>query len=296
MSLETYGWMVLLFPLAGAMLIGLTFRLLPSKVHGYVGTARDRAVVPVGARRAVRAAGPRRGGAPGRDRRVGLREHGRRRRAAVAAARPAVDLHGARRLGRLDADPPLLRLLHGVGPRLHALLRVPELLRVQHAAARPGRELLLPDRRLGVRRRGLLPADLVLVPARDGDARGHQGVRDQRGRRRRPRARDLLHLQARRHARLPRRVRGRRRHRAQRRRPRRGLPAAAGRRVRQVRAGPAPHLAPGRDGGPDAGLRPDPRRHDGHRGRLPDRAHAPVLRAGADRGRRRRDHRLPDAR
>ena len=38
MSLETYGWLVLLFPLGGAVLIGLTFRLLPSKVHGYVGT------------------------------------------------------------------------------------------------------------------------------------------------------------------------------------------------------------------------------------------------------------------
>jgi NADH-quinone oxidoreductase subunit L len=38
MSLETYGWLVLLFPLGGAVLIGLTFRLLPSKVHGYLGT------------------------------------------------------------------------------------------------------------------------------------------------------------------------------------------------------------------------------------------------------------------
>ncbi len=40
----------------------------------------------------------------------------------------------------------------------------------------------------------------------------------------------------------------------------------------------------GRDGGPDAGLRPDPRRHDGDRRRLPDRAHAPAVRAGADGG------------
>ena len=40
--------------------------------------------------------------------------------------------------------------------------------------------------------------------------------------------------------------------RAQRRRPRRGLPAAAGRRVREVRAGPAAHVAARRDGGPDA--------------------------------------------
>jgi NADH-quinone oxidoreductase subunit L len=38
MSLETYGWLVLLFPLAGTVLIGLTFRALPSKVHGYIGT------------------------------------------------------------------------------------------------------------------------------------------------------------------------------------------------------------------------------------------------------------------
>ena len=79
---------------------------------------------------------------------------------------------------------------------------------------------------------------------------------------------------------------------AQRRRPRRRLPAAARRRVRQVRPGAAAHLAPGRDGGPDAGLRPDPRRDDGDRRRLPDRAHAPAVRAGPGGGRRRRDHRL----
>ena len=78
----------------------------------------------------------------------------------------------------------------------------------------------------------------------------------------------------------------------QRPRPRGRLPAAARRRVREVRAGAAAHLAPGRDGGPDAGLRPDPRRHDGDRRRLPDRAHAPALRAGADRRRRGRDPRL----
>ena len=74
---------------------------------------------------------------------------------------------------------------------------------------------------------------------------------------------------------------------------RRGLHPAAGRRVREVRAGPAAHLAPGRHGGPDAGLRPDPRRDDGDRGRVPDRPPAPAVRAGAGRGRGGRDHRLP---
>ena len=69
-------------------------------------------------------------------------------------------------------------------------------------------------------------------------------------------------------------------------RPDRGLHPAARRRVREVRADPAAHVARRRDGGPDAGQRPDPRGDDGHRGRLPDRAHVAALRAVA-RARRR---------
>ena len=46
---------------------------------------------------------------------------------------------------------------------------------------------------------------------------------------------------------------------------------------------------PGRHGGPDPGLGADPRGHHGHRRRLPDRAHAPAVRAGPDRRRRRGD-------
>ena len=38
MSLETYGWLVLAFPLAGAVLIGLTFRLPLGRGHGVLGT------------------------------------------------------------------------------------------------------------------------------------------------------------------------------------------------------------------------------------------------------------------
>ena len=34
MSITTYGWLVLIFPLAGAILIGLTFKALPQRVHG----------------------------------------------------------------------------------------------------------------------------------------------------------------------------------------------------------------------------------------------------------------------
>ena len=38
MSLTTYGWLVLAFPLAGSLLIALTSKLLPQRVHGVLGT------------------------------------------------------------------------------------------------------------------------------------------------------------------------------------------------------------------------------------------------------------------
>ena len=38
MSLETYGWLVLAFPLAGAVLIALTYRLRLGRLHGVIGT------------------------------------------------------------------------------------------------------------------------------------------------------------------------------------------------------------------------------------------------------------------
>src|SRR3954469_5229953 len=38
MSLTTYGWLVLAFPLGGSLLIALTYRALPQRVHGIIGT------------------------------------------------------------------------------------------------------------------------------------------------------------------------------------------------------------------------------------------------------------------
>ena len=66
-------------------------------------------------------------------------------------------------------------------------------------------------------------------------------------------------------------------------------------RVRQVGADPAAHVAARRDGGPHAGQRADPRGHDGHRRRLPDRAHAHAVRTRARRAGRRRGDRRGDA-
>ena len=170
---------------------------------------RDRPRVPRGARRADRAAGPCPHPPRARLLAVELRLDGRHRRAAVDPRRPAVGVHDPDRHRRLDDDPPLLGLLPGRRPRLRPLLLLPELLRLLDAAARARGQLPAADRRLGVRRRRLLPADLLLVPAHDRHERGDQGVRDQRRRRRRARARHVLHLQAHRHARLPRHLQGR---------------------------------------------------------------------------------------
>ena len=79
--------------------------------------------------------------------------------------------------------------------------------------------------------------------------------------------------------------------------PDRDRAAALHRRDRQERAVPAPRLAAGRDGGPDAGLGPDPRRDDGDGRHLHGRALARDLQRIAttrDVGRRhhRRLHRL----
>jgi NADH-quinone oxidoreductase subunit L len=38
MSIETLGWLVLLFPLAGTVLISLTYKVLPQRAHGVLGT------------------------------------------------------------------------------------------------------------------------------------------------------------------------------------------------------------------------------------------------------------------
>ena len=112
-------------------------------------------------------------------------------------------------------------------------------------------------------------------------AAGPQGLRGEPHRRRRPHPGDDLHLPR---LRQP-RPRG---HRRQRGGPGAGgalavgpgddrLPPAVPGGHRQERADPAARLAAGRDGGPDAGLRPHPRGHDGDRGRLHGGAPRPAL-------------------
>ncbi len=73
------------------------------------------------------------------------------------------------------------------------------------------------------------------------------------------------------------------------------LRAAPDRRLREVRADSAAHVAARRDGGPNARQRADPRRDDGDRGRVSDRAHASPLRACARRPGRGRDRRRSNA-
>ena len=158
-----------------------------------------------------------------------------------------------------------------------------------------GGNLLLAARRLGARRARLLPADRLLPRPARGGRRRQEGVHHERDRRRRHGARLLPADRKDRLARLLDHVRRRLERRAlvEHRESRRPRPAR--RRDRQVGPVAAPHVAPGRDGRTDAGLRPHPRGHDGDCRRLPDRANALDLRGGAGRPAPRRDHRCPDA-
>ena len=93
----------------GAIVSALGYRVLPgARRRARSAPPRSPPRSSARDRRARHAAGPRRRAAPGRLRRLGLREHGRRRRQDVDPRRPAERVHDARRHRRLDADPPLL--------------------------------------------------------------------------------------------------------------------------------------------------------------------------------------------
>ena len=178
------------------------------------------------------------------------------------------DHHRRRRADRLVLDG-----LHEGRGRGAPLLRVHGVLRLRDADARDGRQPAAAARRLGARRPRLLPPDRLLPRPPRGGRRRQEGVHHERDRRRRDGARLLPADREDRLARLLDDLRRRRERRAlvEHREPRR--PRAARRRDRQVGPAAAAHLAPGRDGRPDARLRPHPRRDDGDRRRLPDRPH-----------------------
>ena len=177
--------------------------------------------------------------------------------------------------------PRVLDRLHGRRPRLLALLRLPEPVHVQHAAADPGRQLRDAVRGLGGGRPVQLRAHRLLVQEALGRRRRQEGVHRQPCRRLRVRPRDHDALGQPRYAELPRGVRA---HRDARRGHDHGDRAAPlRRRRRQERPVPAPRLAARRDGGTNTGQRAHPRRHHGQRRRLPRRARQPDFRRGADR-------------
>ena len=115
MSTTTYGWLVLAFPLAGMLVTALGFRFFtespPTPPAG--SQRRDLPRVPRRARGADLAAGPRAGAPRARLLPVELRRHRGHRRQDVDPRRPAVGVHDPRRQRHLDADPPVLDLLHG---------------------------------------------------------------------------------------------------------------------------------------------------------------------------------------
>ncbi|MEJ7715584.1 MAG: hypothetical protein WKF40_07720 [Thermoleophilaceae bacterium] len=182
MSATDYGWLVLALPLAGTVLIMLGWLRLPGRLPGWIASATIGGSFLASIGMLLRLLDE-----PEEGRSlvgIGLLLHRHRRLLGrpVDPGRSPVGGHVPGGVGGLVPDPPLLGLLHDLGPRLHALLRLPQLLRLLDAAADPGGQLRAADRGLGLRGRCLLPADLLLVPAHHGHRRRHQGVRDQRDR------------------------------------------------------------------------------------------------------------------
>ena len=240
--------------------------------HAPAGHRQHPGVVRAHARRVHRHAGQ----AVRRPRvhleRVRVDRHRRRADRPVDTGRsPERDDDAHHHRGRVP-HPRVLGRVHGSRPRLPAVLRVHEPVRVRDAAAGTGRQLLLPHRGLGVRGPGVVSADRLLVRAPHGGGRRQEGLRGQRDRRRGAGARGLPDPAPAGHARLRRGLRTGRPggravgHRAG------HLPSAVRGRRRQERAGAAAHLAARRHGGPHAGQRADPRRHHGDSRRVPDRA------------------------
>ena len=193
--------------------------------------------------------------------------------------RPAGRLHDADRLRRRRAHRRLLDRLHGQGRRGAPLLRVHGVLRLLDAAARRGRQPPDAARSVGPRRPLVVPPDRLRARAAGGDRRREEGVHHERVRRRDVRARAVPPHPADGHARVPGRIRRGGRPQLDRRDARRARPAR--RRRREVGAAAAPDVAAGRDGGPDAGVRPHPRGDDGRRRRLPHLPHGADVRGGA---------------
>ena len=232
-------------------------------------------------------------------------------RLALALGRPASDadvsilvdplsVHdAARRHGRRLPDPRLLGRVHARRPRGAALLRVPEPLRLLDARCwcwRATSCILL----VGWGMVGL--SSYLLIGfwwERPIGGRGRQeGVHHERDRRRRASRSALFVIWDHVHSLDYLTVFG----------PAGGAGIPIGsqtanwiallllrRRRGEVGPAAAADLAPRRDGGPDPGLRPDPRRHDGDGRRLPGRALWPLYDAGARRLRPGRPDRRRDA-
>ena len=263
--MEAAAWVCLFSPLAGAVAITLAGTQDLPPHGGLPGDALGRRLFRCRGRHLLQPARPQRGRA---HRRLGGLDVARGRglpHPARRSDRPAQRLHDAGHLRRRRPDRRLLDRLHGRRGRGAPLLRLHGAVRVLDAAARSVGELRDPARRLGARRALLLPADRLPPRSPERGRGGEEGVHHERVRRRDHGAGDLPAVLERRHAR-PRGLRVRRGHVADGHDP--GSARDARRRRREVGAAAAAHLAARRDGGPDAGQRPDPRRDDGDGRRL----------------------------
>ena len=204
MSITTYGWLVLLCPLAGAVLIGLTFKALPQRVHGVLGTLAIFALVPERGRACSSA----------------LQDRGEEERQVVSVAWDYANTVGVDAQISILIDPLstlMCLVVAGVSTLIHlysvaymggdrgytrffAYLNFFVFSMLLLVLAANFFLLIVGWAFVGAASYFLISFWYRRTTATDGR---HQGVRDQRGRRRRARARHLLRLPGHRHARLP---------------------------------------------------------------------------------------------
>ena len=202
-ELTTYGWLVLIFPLAGAILIGLTFKALPQRVHGVIGTLAIflSFLAAVGML-------------------LALQDRGEEERQVVSVAWDYANTVGVDAQLSILIDPLSMLMclvVAGVSTLIH-------LYSVAYMGGDRGYTRFFAYLNFFVFSMLLLvlaanffllivgwafvgAASYFLISfwyrRKTATAGRHQGVRDQRARRRRARARHVLHLQGHRHAGLP---------------------------------------------------------------------------------------------
>ena len=180
------AWLVIALPAAGAAILLIGGAIAPKQFAAFghfLGTMLPIGSFAISLGMFLALLGRDDGGPPGRPARLRLDPGRLARRGLRPALRPADRAVPAAHHRRRVADPRLLDRLHGARPATGPVLRLPQPVRGRDAHAGHVRELPRAVPGLGGRRPRVVPAHRLLAAQALRGQGGHQGVRDQPGRR-----------------------------------------------------------------------------------------------------------------